>query len=71
MPPKWKAHRKWLIQNGYELVRSEKHVRYQKWVEGIVLTTSVSHGDGEIPLRTWYKILKQLGLSEEEYHRKK
>jgi hypothetical protein len=53
------------------MVRLGKHVRYEKWVGGTILATSASHGSGEIPLNTWYKILRQLDLTEEEYYRKK
>ena len=36
--------------------------------DGTVLYTRLSHGNDEIPAPVWHKMLKQMGITQEEFN---
>lgn len=55
--------------NGWELYRDSDHEYYCKLKpDGTYLRTKLSHGDGEIPPNVWKKMLKQMGITQEEFN---
>ena len=70
MPKKQQA-RKYLrkSRNGWEMYRDTDHEYYRKILpDGTVLTTMLSHGNGEIPASVWRKMLKQMNITEAEFY---
>ena len=61
--------RKALRKAGFQLVRTRKHETWEKVVEtGEILQVRVSHkGQRDIPRGTFYEILRQMGLSEDDF----
>jgi len=55
----------------FKLVRSKKHETWQKILpDGTILQTKVSHQHGkDIPKVLFYKMLKQIQVTEEDYKR--
>ena len=69
--PKKQRVRKYLKKgrNGWRLIRDTDHEYYEKVLpDGTVLRVKLSHGDGEIPPRIWNEMLKQMGITEEEFN---
>ncbi len=55
--------------NGWELYRDTDHEYYRKRLaDGSYLVTKLSHGDGEIPPNVWKRMLKQMGITQEEFN---
>lgn len=69
--PKKSQVRKFLnaARNGWVLMRDTDHEYYEKRLaDGTVLNTRLSHGNGEIPPTIWKKMLKQMGITQEEFN---
>ena len=69
--PKKKQVRKYLRRkrNGWILTRDTDHEYYEKELpDGRKLQTKLSHGDGEISPRVWKEMLKQMGITQEEFN---
>lgn len=71
--PSWNDLRRYLEKNGWECYRRTDHDYYRKVLpNGEVLTTRISHGNKEIPVQLWKRILKQqLRITMEEFNRNK
>ena len=70
MPTKQQV-RKYLTRskNGWVFMRNTDHEYYEKELSnGMKLYVKLSHGDGEIPYRVWRKMLKQMGITQEEFN---
>ncbi|MGL4819984.1 MAG: type II toxin-antitoxin system HicA family toxin [Bacilli bacterium] len=68
--PSWKEFERFLIKEGWVLVRENgRDKRYEKVLpNGEILTTSVSKGTGEIGKGLFRKILKQQVRCSKEYY---
>lgn len=69
--PKKQQVRKYLRKgkHGWRMYRDIDHEYYLKTLpDGTVLKTKLSHGDGEIPPKVWQKMLKQMGITQEEFY---
>ena len=69
--PTYRDFRKILTKLDFALVRSTKHETWEKICEDrIILRTSLSHQQGKyIPKPLFYRMLKQCGLTEEEFNK--
>jgi len=70
--PSWKELRRFCERDGWELVKDTDHYYYKKTdINGIMRSTRVSKGTGEISKRLWQDILKkQLQVTKEYFNNK-
>lgn len=67
--PKLREIRRYLRRNGWAMFRNTDHEYYMKVLpNGTALYTKLSHGDGEIPPRIWKQMLKQMGITQEDFN---
>lgn len=72
--PNWRDQERWLIKNGYTLVRETGRDKIYEKTEpgGTIRRTAVSRGTGEIGKGLLERITnKQLGITRDEYNRLK
>ena len=69
--PTYRDFRKILNKLDFDLARSTKHETWEKICDdGNILRTSLSHQHGKyIPRPLFYRMLKQCGLTEEEFNK--
>lgn len=61
--------RRALRRAGFQLVRSRKHETWEKTLDtGEILQVRLSHkGHRDIPRGTFYEILRQMGIDEDDF----